>query len=118
MPGQRLGLVRASSGARALIACGWSGPLNYDDDTAVFAAVFAAVVTDWERRFGARVLGLGFDTLTLSVAAPPTHIDQALRVAAEHFAFCPDQIWQGHSHRLRNYAERLVDRPVWTFWWD
>ncbi|MCY9784190.1 DUF4253 domain-containing protein [Nocardiopsis sp. EMB25] len=112
--GQRLGLVRASSGAQALIACGWSGPLNYDNDT----AVFAAVVADWQHRFGARVLGLGFDTLTLSVAAPPADTEQALRVAAEHFAFCPDQIWQGHAHRLRDYAERLVDRPVWTFWWD
>ncbi|MFI6575799.1 DUF4253 domain-containing protein [Nocardiopsis sp. NPDC050513] len=112
--GQRLGLVRAPSGARALLACGWSGALNYDNDT----AVFAAVVADWERRFGARVLGLGFDTLTLSVAAPPTDLDQALRVAAEHFAFCPDQILQGHAHRLRGYAGHLVDRPVWTFWWD
>ncbi|WP_116245793.1 DUF4253 domain-containing protein [Nocardiopsis sp. FIRDI 009] len=113
--GQRLGLVRASSGAEALLACGWSGPLNYDNDT----AAFAAVVADWERRFGARVLGLGFDALTLSVASVPTDLDRALRVAAEHFAFCPDNVWQGGSpHTLRGYAERLVDRPVWTFWWD
>ncbi len=39
--------------------------------------------------------------------------------AAEHFAFCPDLVWQGGSpHTLRGYAERLVDRPVWSFWWD
>ncbi|WP_233571360.1 DUF4253 domain-containing protein [Nocardiopsis sp. Huas11] len=114
-PPHRLGLVRASSGAQALLSCGWSGPLNYDNDT----AVFAAVVADWERRFGARVLGLGFDTLTLSVAAPPSDVDGALRVAAEHFAFCPDLVWQGNSpHTLQAYAERLVDRPVWDFWWD
>ncbi|WP_017582288.1 DUF4253 domain-containing protein [Nocardiopsis valliformis] len=112
---QRLGLVRAASGAQALLSCGWSGPLNYDNDT----AVFAAVVADWERRFGARLLGLGFDTLTLSVASAPTDIDRALRVAAEHFAFCPDLVWQGHSpHTLRGFAERLVDCPVWNFWWD
>ncbi|WP_017585970.1 DUF4253 domain-containing protein [Nocardiopsis ganjiahuensis] len=112
---QRLGLVRASSGAQALLSCGWSGPVNYDNDT----AVFAAVVADWERRFGARLLGLGFDTLLLSVASAPTDIDRALRVAAEHFAFCPDLVWQGSSpHTLRGYAERLVDRPVWNFWWD
>jgi hypothetical protein len=112
---QRLGLVRAASGAQALLSCGWSGPLNYDNDT----GVFAAVVVDWERRFGARLLGLGHDTLTLSVASAPTDIDQALRVAAEHFAFCPDFVWQGHSpHTLRSYAERLVDCPVWNFWWD
>lgn len=113
-PGSRLGLVRAGSGAEAMIAAGWVGPLNYDNDT----AVFASVVADWERRFGARVLGMGFDTLTLSVAAPPTDIDQALHVAAEHFAFCPDTIWQNPPYRLRAYAEVLVDRPVWDFWWD
>ena len=113
-PGSRLGLVRAGSGAEAMTASGWTGPLDYDNDT----AVFACVVADWERRFGARVLGMGFDPLTLSVAAPPTDIDQALRVAAEHFAFCPDNVLQSSTHRLRDYAELLVDRPVWDFWWD
>ncbi|WP_223830429.1 DUF4253 domain-containing protein [Nocardiopsis quinghaiensis] len=39
--GSRLGLVRATSGAEAMAASGWSGPLNYDNDTAVFAAVVA-----------------------------------------------------------------------------
>ncbi|MEU3307441.1 DUF4253 domain-containing protein [Nocardiopsis sp. NPDC006832] len=112
--GCRLGLVRARSGAEAMTESGWTGPLNYDNDT----AVFACVVADWERRFGARVLGLGFDTLTLSVAAPPTDIDQALRVAAEHFAFCPDNILQNPPHRLRAYAEALIERPLWNFWWD
>lgn len=113
-PGSRLGLVRAVSGAEAMTATGWAGPLNYDNDT----ATFGSVVADWERRFGARVLGMGADTVTLSVAAPPADTAQALRVAAEHFAFCPDTIWQNPPHRLRAYAERLVDRPVWDFWWD
>lgn len=113
-PGARLGLVKAASGAEAMTASGWAGPLNQDNDT----AVFAAVVADWEKRFGVRVLGMGFATLTLSVAAPPVDIDHALRVAAEHFAFCPDNIWQSPPHRLRDYADLLLDRPVWDFWWD
>ncbi|PDP84511.1 hypothetical protein CQJ94_27985 [Glycomyces fuscus] len=113
--GSRLGLVPAASGAEAVAASGWAGPLNHDNDT----AVFAAVVADWERRFGVRVLGMGFATLTLAVAAPPADTGQALRVAAEHFAFCPDNLWQDPAHRdLRTYAGTLVDRPVWHFWWD
>ncbi|MEU4094416.1 DUF4253 domain-containing protein [Streptomyces sp. NPDC026673] len=114
-PSLRLGLVPAGSGAEALRECGWQGPLNYTNDT----GEIAAVVLDWERRFGARVVGVGFAELYLSVAAPPTTAEEALRVAAEHFAFCPDNIWQGrHPHTLTGYAEELVDAAAWTFWWD
>ncbi|MFE5491809.1 DUF4253 domain-containing protein [Streptomyces virginiae] len=53
------------------------------------------VLRDWEHRFGARVVAVGFDTLHLSVAAPPMSGQDALLVAAEHFALSPDNIWQG-----------------------
>jgi hypothetical protein len=109
----RLGLVPAATGAEALRACGWQGPLNHTNDT----GEIAAVVLDWERRFGARVVAVGFDELYLSVAAPPATVEEALRVAAEHFAFCPDNIWQG-AGTLPAYAQRLAGAPAWGFWWD
>ncbi|WP_260475218.1 DUF4253 domain-containing protein [Streptomyces sp. WAC 06725] len=109
----RLGLVAAGRGADALTAVGWSGRANYDNDT----AKYSAVVRDWERRFGARVVTVGFDTLHLSVAAPPISAEEALLVAAEHFAFCPDLVWQG-SGTLAAYAESLVGAGHWEFWWD
>ncbi|MFI1097926.1 DUF4253 domain-containing protein [Streptomyces sp. NPDC020917] len=112
-PHVRLGLVAAPTGAAALTSVGWSGPLNHDNDT----ARFSAVVGDWERRFGVRVVGVGFDTLRLSVAAPPATADAALAVAAEHLAFCPDNIWQGVGS-VADYAEMLVDEDEWYFWWD
>ncbi|MFD5772781.1 DUF4253 domain-containing protein [Streptomyces fungicidicus] len=57
-----------------------------------------AVVLHWERRFGARIVGVGF---------------------AEHFAFCPDSIWQGRRpHTLAGYAKDLVGVTAWIFWWD
>ncbi|MFI7705323.1 DUF4253 domain-containing protein [Nonomuraea sp. NPDC049480] len=55
--------------------------------------------------------------LYLSIAAPPATLDQALHVAAEYFAFCPDNIWQGPGS-LAAYAECLVDVDSWQFWWD
>ncbi|MFD8965162.1 DUF4253 domain-containing protein [Streptomyces sp. NPDC059568] len=114
-PQSRLGLVAAACGADALTAAGWGGPANYDNDT----AKFSAVVRDWERRFGARVVAVGFDTLHLSVVAPPMSAEGALLVAAEHFAFCPDNIWQGsRPHTLDAYAERIVGMNSWDFWWD
>ncbi|MFJ9432060.1 DUF4253 domain-containing protein [Streptomyces sp. NPDC101490] len=114
-PHVRLGLVPAACGADALTVVGWEGPVNQDDDT----AKFSAVLRTWERRFGARVVAVGFDTLHLSVATPPERPEDALLVAAEHFAFCPDNIWQGaRPCALASYAERLVGACTWQFWWD
>lgn len=77
---------------------GWSGPANYTGDT----AKISAVLRSWEDRYATRVVGLaGYATLYLSVAAPPRTYQDALHIAAEHFAFCPDNIWQGrHPHTL------------------
>lgn len=114
-PHLRLGLVPARSGAEALSAVGWSGPANHEEDVARLGAVLA----DWERRFGSRVVCLGFDTLNVSVAAPPATREAALGVAAEHFAFCPDNVWELSGERpLEAYADRLVGKDAWTFWWD
>ncbi|MGW2082749.1 DUF4253 domain-containing protein [Streptomyces sp. NPDC001939] len=113
-PHARLGLVDAPRGADALATVGWMGPVNYDNDT----AAFAAVVRDWEERFGVRVVGVGSSTLHLSVATPPSRLDNALPLAAEHFAFCPDTIWQGSHPDLASYAQGLIDLNCWEFWWD
>lgn len=108
----RLGLVASGRGADALAATGWTGPLNYTGDT----GQIAAIVRSWEDRFGVRVVGVGFADLYVSVAAPPVNLDEALPVAAEHFAFCPDNIWQGRPHTLTGYASRLVGINSWEFW--
>ena len=44
---------------------------------------------------------------------------EAEAVAAEHFAFCPDNITQGDHETLRAYTEHAVlGQRVWSFWWD
>ncbi|MFF4219204.1 DUF4253 domain-containing protein [Streptomyces nondiastaticus] len=111
----RLGLVAAASGAEALTAVGWAGPCDYDNDT----AKFSAVVRDWGHRFGARVMAIGFSTLRLSVATSPVGEHEAPLVAAEHFAFCPDDIRQGgRPHTLAACAKRITGTRRWDFWWD
>ncbi|MGX1368278.1 hypothetical protein RKD19_003637 [Streptomyces canus] len=111
----RLALVPARRSADIPAAIGWTGPMNYEDDT----ARICAILRDWEDRFGIRVIALTFDQLVLSVAAPPTTKDAAEAVAAEHFAFCPDNITQGDHETLAAYAEHAVrGRRVWSFWWD
>ncbi|MFJ8198073.1 DUF4253 domain-containing protein [Streptomyces sp. NPDC096152] len=110
----RLALVPARRSADIPAAIGWSGPVNYESDV----ARLCAVLRSWEDRFGIRVVALGFDILVVSVAAPPTTLAEAEAVAAEHFAFCPDNVVQGEAETLRAYAEELVGERVWSFWWD
>ncbi len=110
-PHLRLGLVAAERGSDAIAVAGWSGAVNYAND----AAELSAVLRSWEDRFGARVIGVGFAELHVSVAAPPATHEEAQAMAAEHFAFCPDNVWMTS---LLSYAEEIVGQPVWDFWWD
>ncbi|KUL22494.1 DUF4253 domain-containing protein [Streptomyces regalis] len=111
----RLALVPARRSADIPTAIGWMGPANHENDT----GRLSAVLRSWEDRFGIRTVALGFDTLLVSVAAPPTTLAEAQALAAEHFAFCPDNIWQGSDPTLTAYAEhQLLNQPAWHFWWD
>ncbi|MFD0023737.1 DUF4253 domain-containing protein [Streptomyces sp. NPDC058382] len=113
--GTRLALVPARRSADIPAAIGWSGPLNHENDV----ARLCAVLRSWEDRFGIRVVALGFDTLTVSVGRPPTTEAEALALAAEHFAFCPDNIQQTSLNTLEKYAtDALIGQEGWSFWWD
>ena len=111
--GLPLGLVAAHRGADALAVMGWQGALHHNE----WMVPLAAVVRSWEDRFGVRVVGVGFNTLELSVAAPPVEPEHALHVAAEHWTFCPDNVVQGPGD-LHTYAEQIIGRHYWSFWWD
>ncbi|WP_416961977.1 DUF4253 domain-containing protein [Streptomyces sp. Agncl-13] len=111
----RLALVPARRSADIPAAIGWSGQINYEGDV----ARLCAVLRSWEDRFGIRVVALTSDQLVLSVAAPPTTQEEAEAIAAEHFAFCPDNITQGHHETLRAYARHeVLNQRLWSFWWD
>jgi hypothetical protein len=110
----RLGLIPARDGASALTLAGWDGPCNHTNDT----ELISAALTSWGDRFGARMVGLGTDTLWLSVAHPPQDLEHALAVSREHFAFCPDNLWQGGYDTIDQYATSLIGINAWVFWWD
>lgn len=113
LAGRPVGLVPAARGADVLTALGWQGARHHNPLT----APLSAVLRGWEDRFGARLVGLGFDTLDLSVAAPPVTFRHALRVAAEHATFCPEAIIQGPGS-ITGHAERIRDARVWSFRWE
>ncbi|MCU0862211.1 MAG: DUF4253 domain-containing protein [Planctomycetes bacterium] len=108
-----LGLCAVSRPALVPAAIGWQGAVNFDLEP----GAIAAVLCDWEDRFGAVLVGIGFDTLTLAVQRPPRTIEHATAVAAELFAFCPDIVQQGVGS-IEELAAELVDTRRWSFWWD
>ncbi|MFT9669813.1 DUF4253 domain-containing protein [Streptomyces rhizosphaericola] len=113
--GARMALVPARRSADIPASIGWSGPMNHENDV----ARLCAVLRSWEDRYDARVVVLGFDTMIVSVGRPPTTPEEARALAAEHYAFCPDNIDQSPPYDLEVYAQkRLLDQEVWSFWWD
>ena len=108
-----LALVALHRPADALDAVGWMGAANYDGDP----LDMSTVLRSWELRFDAYLVGLGTDTITLAVARPPRDLAAATAIAAEHYAFCPDNIDQGVGS-IAEYADSLVNESMWPFWWD
>lgn len=108
-----LGLVAVRRPADILDAVGWMGAANDDGDP----LDMTTVLRSWERRFDAYAVGLGTDTLVLAVGRPARDLDSALAIAAEHHAFCPDNVQQG-TGSIQEYAETLVGAELWPFWWD
>ena len=93
-------------------ALGWMGPANYD----LGGSDQSSVLRSWEDRFGAVLVGMGFDVMQLVVAVPPTDRAQAELLAREHYAFCPDNVDQGVGS-LEDYVPFVMSNE-WYFWWD
>ncbi|GAA4702884.1 hypothetical protein GCM10023215_47730 [Pseudonocardia yuanmonensis] len=111
-----LAVVDAARPADVPAVLDWRGACNYDQDV----VEISAVLRSWEERFGAVLTLLDADTLILSVAAPPMTRRECESVAAEHFAFCPDQQdpQDGRWFTLRGYADLIRGARQWRFWWD
>lgn len=108
----RLMLIPATRPADVLPLVGWT-PSDWPGRT----LPTAAVLRSWEARFGARLLGMDPNRIWLLVERPPRDSAAALRLAAEHFAFCDECGGQGLRY-VSTIAASLVDAPIWTFWWD
>jgi Domain of unknown function (DUF4253) len=116
----RIALVPTARSADSIGLVGWTGT-DYEPYS---PGALSAVLRTWEERFGARVIGVDSGTLWVSVAAPPTTIEHAVRVAAEHFSFCPEVEQAGNVpepedplevERLQALVAEQTDRLVHTF---
>ncbi|MET9325480.1 DUF4253 domain-containing protein [Tsukamurella sp. NPDC003166] len=105
-------LVPVARPADVPAALGWMGAVNYD----ISGEDHAAVLRSWEDRFGAVLVGIGFDTLLVQVGHLPESAEQIDGLLREHYAYCPDNIDQGLS--ADDYRAGLTEWTHWSFWWD
>lgn len=114
-----IGLIEAARPADAITVTGWGPTDAWEDREPV-----SAVLRSWEDRFGARLIQAGPGVeLRLLVEHPPRTLAQALPVAAELFAFGDDWFDEARNNRsaireVNEIAQRLVNSPIWGFWWD
>ncbi len=81
------------------------------------AEYHVAALRSWRDRFGAELVGLGFDMMNLRVTRRPQTRSDALALAREQYIYCPDNVDQGLG-TLNAFAAHLIANSWWNFWWD
>ncbi len=76
-----------------------------------------AALRSWRDRYGAEIVALSRDVMGLRVQRRPETRDEALALAREIFAYCPDIVLQG-TGTLSALAATLMVSDLWEFWWD
>lgn len=76
-----------------------------------------AALRSWRQRYGARLVAIGFDTIDVAVERQPATRNEAISLAREIYAYCPDNIDQGVG-TLSNLAALMMASSWWSFWWD
>lgn len=114
-----LALVAVRRPADVPAAVGWSAfGVDQPGSPEARSLEISAVLRSWETRFGARPLRIGGDSIMrVLVERPPSTLEAAIPVAAEHMAFA-DECGERSGYPVRELAARLVGNPVWHFWWD
>ena len=70
----------------------------------------------WFGRWGAELVGLEDESMTLRVEHPPAAGPAALQAAFEMYLYCPDSVEQGADSV--DALARMTNRRLWYLWWD
>src|SRR5262249_35593366 len=110
---------RAVTLALLPVAHGWEAPAvmkfgKWNDCPA--PAEHVGLMRYWHERYGADLVVMTEDTVDFMVARPPRKRPESLRLAREHYLYCPDRIDQAYRS-LEALAARLLGGERWFFWW-
>lgn len=106
-----LGLVPTDAGWKIPAMFPWKGSTNWE----LYGAEHAAVLRSWHRRFEAELVAMTYDVIELYVPHPPS-AEEALSVASEVYAYCPDLLDSGVP-TLEDLAEHMIRSKAWYFRW-
>lgn len=81
------------------------------------AANHCAVHRRWYKKYGAEVVSVTGDCVQCWVARPPATQEEALQLAWEQYAYCPDIVLQG-TETVSALAAALMVSEFWYFWWE
>lgn len=76
-----------------------------------------AAFRSWRERFGFELIGAGKDVIEGRVSRRPSSRQEALELAWEQYAYCPDIVDQGVV-QVSVLAAGLMESSWWYFWWD
>ena len=76
-----------------------------------------AALRSWGDRFDAELVAINRDTMNVRVNRRPSTREEALILAREQYAYCPDLIDQGVGS-VSALAAMLLADDWWYFWWD
>ncbi|MDF1769295.1 DUF4253 domain-containing protein [Maricaulis sp.] len=79
--------------------------------------VHVAHLRAWRDAYGAKLVSVTRDTIELEVERRPASREEALKLAHEQFAYCPDIVLQG-TQSIEALAASLMQSDWWFFWWD
>jgi hypothetical protein len=79
--------------------------------------VHAALFKYWNEKYGATVACIVNSMIEFTVTRPPRTRYEAMVLAKQHFAYCPDRVDQG-TGSVEALAASLLNSSVWFFWWD
>lgn len=71
----------------------------------------------WYEKYGAVPAVITSDTIEYYLPAPVSDRGEALKIAEQHYAFCPDSVDQG-AGSIKCLADSISKSTVWFFWWD
>ena len=82
-----------------------------------FPAEQVAVAKYWYEKYGAVPAAITYDEIEFYVERPPQTLEEAKKLAVEHYAFCYDLVLQccGTFEAL---VDGLYKNIQWYFWWD
>ncbi len=76
-----------------------------------------AVAQFWNRAFGAETVAMAHNAVYFEVGRRPESREEALALARQHYAYCPETVDQG-TKSLAWLAAGLMQSDCWSFSWD